>query len=218
MRCILLDPEWKFLIGGGFALVLGSISLVLPSARTIPKLVWVGIGSPRQERWIAEHAGKVGAPVLIAVGAAFDYLYLKGAENGLDDVPVELSNPQITADGTAYRMTPHKMDFIMNAAVLMLKPEIGYTFHRWHLGGGKTLGIKGFLGLHAGLFAGSVYDDGCSYSYDPAGDDTIHVSPTGGGSAVVVQETELGTRCRSGEPVFGSIFGAEIGFGVEWGL
>ncbi len=37
-------------------------------------LVWVGIGSPRQERWIAEHAGKVGAPVLIAVGAAFDFL------------------------------------------------------------------------------------------------------------------------------------------------
>jgi len=37
-------------------------------------LVWVGIGSPRQERWIADHAGKVGAPVLIGVGAAFDYL------------------------------------------------------------------------------------------------------------------------------------------------
>ena len=37
-------------------------------------MVWVGIGSPRQERWIAEHAGKVGAPVLIGVGAAFDFL------------------------------------------------------------------------------------------------------------------------------------------------
>jgi len=37
-------------------------------------VVWVGIGSPRQERWIAEHAGKVGAPVLIGVGAAFDYI------------------------------------------------------------------------------------------------------------------------------------------------
>ena len=37
-------------------------------------VVWVGIGSPRQERWIAEHAGKLGAPVLIGVGAAFDYI------------------------------------------------------------------------------------------------------------------------------------------------
>ncbi len=175
--------------------------------------------------WVDHHA--VGASVgtaytsgkfYVKLRAAFDYLYLKGVENGLDDVPVELSNPQITADGTAYRMTPHKMDLIMNAAVLMLKPEIGYTFHRWHLGGGKTIGIKGFLGFHAGLFAGSVYDDGCSYTYDPAGDDVIHVSPTGGGSAGVVQETELGTRCRSGEPIFGSIFGAEIGFGLEWGL
>jgi hypothetical protein len=175
--------------------------------------------------WVDHHA--IGASVgtaftsgkfYVKLRAAFDYYYLKGAENGLDDIPVELANPQITTDGTAYRMIPHEMDFIMNAATLMLKPEIGYVFHRWHLGGGKTIGLKGFLGLHAGLFAGTVYDDGCSYSYDPAGDDTIHVSPTGDGNAVVVQETELGTRCRSGEPIFGSIFGAEIGLGVEWGL
>jgi hypothetical protein len=175
--------------------------------------------------WVDHHAVGVSVGTAFTSGnfyvklrAAFDYLYFKGAENGLDDVPVELADPQITADGSAYRMIPHEMDFIMNAATLMLKPEIGYVFHRWHLGGGKTLGIKGFLGLHAGLFAGNVYDDGCSYSYDPAGDDTIHVSPTGGGNAVVVQETDLGTRCRSGEPIFGSIFGAEIGFGLEWGL
>lgn len=37
-------------------------------------IVWVGIGSPRQERWMADHVGRVGAPVLIGVGAAFDFL------------------------------------------------------------------------------------------------------------------------------------------------
>lgn len=37
-------------------------------------IVWVGLGSPKQERWMADHVGRVGAPVLIGVGAAFDFL------------------------------------------------------------------------------------------------------------------------------------------------
>jgi N-acetylglucosaminyldiphosphoundecaprenol N-acetyl-beta-D-mannosaminyltransferase len=39
-----------------------------------PDLVWVGISSPRQERWMAEHRERLAAPVLIGVGAAFDFL------------------------------------------------------------------------------------------------------------------------------------------------
>jgi N-acetylglucosaminyldiphosphoundecaprenol N-acetyl-beta-D-mannosaminyltransferase len=37
-------------------------------------IVWVGLGAPRQEVWMSEHKGRVGAPVLIGVGAAFDFL------------------------------------------------------------------------------------------------------------------------------------------------
>jgi N-acetylglucosaminyldiphosphoundecaprenol N-acetyl-beta-D-mannosaminyltransferase len=37
-------------------------------------VVWVGTGSPRQEQWMAAHVGKMDAPVLIGVGAAFDFL------------------------------------------------------------------------------------------------------------------------------------------------
>jgi N-acetylglucosaminyldiphosphoundecaprenol N-acetyl-beta-D-mannosaminyltransferase len=37
-------------------------------------IVWVGLGAPRQEVWMSEHVGRVGAPVLIGVGAAFDFL------------------------------------------------------------------------------------------------------------------------------------------------
>jgi N-acetylglucosaminyldiphosphoundecaprenol N-acetyl-beta-D-mannosaminyltransferase len=36
-------------------------------------LVWVSLGCPRQEQWIADHRGKLDAPVLLAVGAAFDF-------------------------------------------------------------------------------------------------------------------------------------------------
>jgi N-acetylglucosaminyldiphosphoundecaprenol N-acetyl-beta-D-mannosaminyltransferase len=37
-------------------------------------IVWVGLGSPKQERWMAEHRSRLRAPILIGVGAAFDFL------------------------------------------------------------------------------------------------------------------------------------------------
>jgi len=40
---------------------------------TEPDIVWVGLSTPKQERWMAEHAGRVRAPVLVGVGAAFDF-------------------------------------------------------------------------------------------------------------------------------------------------
>jgi N-acetylglucosaminyldiphosphoundecaprenol N-acetyl-beta-D-mannosaminyltransferase len=38
-----------------------------------PDVVWVGIGSPKQERWMARMRPMLKAPVLIGVGAAFDF-------------------------------------------------------------------------------------------------------------------------------------------------
>ena len=37
-----------------------------------PDVVWVGLSTPKQERWMAAHRGRLEAPVLIGVGAAFD--------------------------------------------------------------------------------------------------------------------------------------------------
>lgn len=37
-------------------------------------IVWVGISSPRQEHWMHDHLGKLNAPVMLGVGAAFDFL------------------------------------------------------------------------------------------------------------------------------------------------
>ena len=39
-----------------------------------PDMLWVGIGSPRQEQWMAAHVDGLGVPVLVGVGAAFDFL------------------------------------------------------------------------------------------------------------------------------------------------
>ena len=40
---------------------------------TKPDIVWVGLSTPKQERWMAEHRDRLEAPVLIGVGAAFDF-------------------------------------------------------------------------------------------------------------------------------------------------
>lgn len=37
-----------------------------------PELVWIGLSTPKQERWMADHVGRLAAPVLLGVGAAFD--------------------------------------------------------------------------------------------------------------------------------------------------
>lgn len=36
-------------------------------------LVWVGLSTPKQERWMAAHRSVLTAPVLLGVGAAFDF-------------------------------------------------------------------------------------------------------------------------------------------------
>jgi N-acetylglucosaminyldiphosphoundecaprenol N-acetyl-beta-D-mannosaminyltransferase len=35
-------------------------------------IVWVGLSTPKQERWMASHVGRLNAPALFGVGAAFD--------------------------------------------------------------------------------------------------------------------------------------------------
>lgn len=36
-------------------------------------IVWVGLSTPKQERWMADHVDRLTAPVMIGVGAAFDF-------------------------------------------------------------------------------------------------------------------------------------------------
>jgi N-acetylglucosaminyldiphosphoundecaprenol N-acetyl-beta-D-mannosaminyltransferase len=38
-----------------------------------PDIIWVGLGAPKQERWMADHRDRLNASILIGVGAAFDF-------------------------------------------------------------------------------------------------------------------------------------------------
>lgn len=61
-----LSPPFRPLNAEEDAAVIDQIN----SAR--PDIVWVGLSTPKQERWMASHRSRLNAPVLIGVGAAFD--------------------------------------------------------------------------------------------------------------------------------------------------
>jgi N-acetylglucosaminyldiphosphoundecaprenol N-acetyl-beta-D-mannosaminyltransferase len=39
-----------------------------------PDILWVAYGAPAQDLWIARHASRLGVPVMIGVGGAFDHI------------------------------------------------------------------------------------------------------------------------------------------------
>ena len=48
-------------------------AVVADIARCRADVVWVGIGVPKQEKWMARMRPRLSAPVLVGVGAAFDF-------------------------------------------------------------------------------------------------------------------------------------------------
>jgi N-acetylglucosaminyldiphosphoundecaprenol N-acetyl-beta-D-mannosaminyltransferase len=40
--------------------------------RAAPDILWVGLGTPKQERWMLDHHAALRIPVMVGVGAAFD--------------------------------------------------------------------------------------------------------------------------------------------------
>ena len=41
---------------------------------TRPDFVWIGLGMPKQEKWMVDHVGKIQAVALLGIGAAFDFV------------------------------------------------------------------------------------------------------------------------------------------------
>jgi len=40
---------------------------------TRPDVLWVGLSTPKQERFMAEYSAKLNVPLMVGVGAAFDF-------------------------------------------------------------------------------------------------------------------------------------------------
>ena len=60
------SPPFRELSGAEEQAVIDRIALATPD------IVWVGLSTPKQERWMARYVGRLPVPVLIGVGAAFD--------------------------------------------------------------------------------------------------------------------------------------------------
>jgi N-acetylglucosaminyldiphosphoundecaprenol N-acetyl-beta-D-mannosaminyltransferase len=45
-----------------------------------PDILWVGLSTPKQERWMVDHRELLNVPVMVGVGAAFDFLIGKVAQ------------------------------------------------------------------------------------------------------------------------------------------
>ena len=60
-------------------------------AETQPDILWVGLGAPKQEIWMARVAGSLDVPVMVGVGAAFDFLAgtKRAAPRFLSDIGLE---------------------------------------------------------------------------------------------------------------------------------
>ncbi len=67
-------------VAGGYSPPFGALSssqdeqIVRLINGAAPDIVWVGLSTPKQERWMHEHVNRLKAPVLIGVGAAFDFV------------------------------------------------------------------------------------------------------------------------------------------------
>jgi len=42
--------------------------------RAKPDVLWVGLGCPKQERWMYEHRDRLDVPVMVGIGAAFKFI------------------------------------------------------------------------------------------------------------------------------------------------
>jgi N-acetylglucosaminyldiphosphoundecaprenol N-acetyl-beta-D-mannosaminyltransferase len=51
---------------------LADLKAMIAEAR--PHVVWVALGCPKQELWMARNAAFLGVPMMVGIGAAFDFL------------------------------------------------------------------------------------------------------------------------------------------------
>ena len=56
-----------------------------------PDFIWVGLGAPKQERWMYDHSRKIDTGLLFGIGAGFDYLAgnTKHAPNWMKNASLE---------------------------------------------------------------------------------------------------------------------------------
>lgn len=87
--------------------------------KTEPDLVWVGLGAPKQERWMAVHQGMIHG-LMIGVGAGFDYFAgnIKRAPKWMQKLDLEWSYRLMQEPKRLFKRYLHtNMRFIWEAVI-----------------------------------------------------------------------------------------------------
>ncbi len=81
-----LRGEYGISVAGSYSPPFGPVTdeedaqIVKLIHKAAPDVIWVGLSTPRQERWMYEHRDSVRVPALIGIGAAFDFLTGRGKQ------------------------------------------------------------------------------------------------------------------------------------------
>ena len=93
-----------------------------------PRIIWVGLGCPKQERWMARHWRALAPAVLIGVGAAFEYMAgtkrtppMWMRRNGLEWLFRLLTEPR----RLAWRYLSTNPDFILRFGIQLVRDRWG---------------------------------------------------------------------------------------------
>jgi len=92
-----------------------------------PDVVWVGLGSPKQEKWMAQHVERVQAAALIGVGAAFDFHSgrVKWAPQWMRKAGIEWAYRLSKEPGRMWRRNVNSVVFMAKTLKQCLETDVG---------------------------------------------------------------------------------------------
>lgn len=96
---------------------------------TRPDLLWVSLGSPKQELWIANEGATINVPVKLAVGAAFDFHsgHRPWAPAWVRRIGMEWLFRMVTGGRKTLR---RNLRCVSSMAIILLKTAVFRVFHR----------------------------------------------------------------------------------------
>jgi exopolysaccharide biosynthesis WecB/TagA/CpsF family protein len=89
-----------------------------------PDVLWVGLGAPKQERWMADHVDSVQVPIMIGVGAAFDFHSgnIKWAPRWIRLLGMEWAYRLVRAPGRLWKRNLDSPLFLFHVLLQKLRP------------------------------------------------------------------------------------------------
>jgi len=96
---------------------------------TNPDIVWVGLGAPKQEKWMTDHVGRIRATAMLGVGAAFDFHSgnKRWAPSWIRKLNLEGAYLIINNPSRARRKIKGDMYFAIRVLGLYIKRKLGIT-------------------------------------------------------------------------------------------